>query len=272
MLLPFMENEPLYSLIKSGEPTWPPGPVQPWGPLPWLGWPPLSYMDPGPSFHCPSDPRGVFQSAWGAAMPSANYNFCIGDIAVAISEGGAIQNPRGIFGWYNYCSIGDIKDGTSNTIAMSEHSTSTDYASRNIHGTGAQIALAGANPAAECLALKGPGNTILPTATVNGARGCNWSLAWGTIMSMNTILPPNSISCWDGGDGFHTSSGYLPPDSYHPGGVNVTMADGSCRFISDTIETGDLTAPCWPAPVQQSPYGVWGALGTKQGGETLDSF
>jgi len=54
------------------------------------------------------------------------------------------------------------------------------------------------------------------------------------------------------------------------------VADGSCRFISDTIDTGDLTQP---EPRQQpagftgqSPYGVWGAMGSKMGGETVSGF
>ncbi len=54
--------------------------------------------------------------------------------------------------------------------------------------------------------------------------------------------------------------------SYHPGGVNVVMADGSIHFISETIDTGDLTAP-QPISGQPSPYGVWGALGSRDGGE-----
>ena len=57
----------------------------------------------------------------------------------------------------------------------------------------------------------------------------------------------------------------MPPNSFHPGGVNGVMADGSVRFISETIETGTLTSP---APGSgQSPYGVWGAMGSKDGGE-----
>lgn len=48
------------------------------------------------------------------------------------------------------------------------------------------------------------------------------------------------------------------------------LADGSVRFISDTIDTGNLM-------VQQpddgaSMYGVWGALGSKAGGETIGEF
>jgi len=42
--------------------------------------------------------------------------------------------------------------------------------------------------------------------------------------------------------------------SYHPGGVNLAMADGSTKFISDDI---DLV--------------VWHALGTADGGEMVDS-
>ena len=51
------------------------------------------------------------------------------------------------------------------------------------------------------------------------------------------------------------------------------MADASTRFINDNIDTGDLTkkaAVCDrlanPTP---SPYGVWGAKGSKMGGEAI---
>jgi len=53
--------------------------------------------------------------------------------------------------------------------------------------------------------------------------------------------------------------------------------DGSVRFIPDTINTGDLNAPqgghhegTGTQPVQPGPsnYGVWGALGTPQAGES----
>ena len=43
-------------------------------------------------------------------------------------------------------------------------------------------------------------------------------------------------------------------DSWHPGGVNVTMADGSVRFIKNSINMQ-----------------TWMALGTKAGGEVISS-
>jgi len=52
----------------------------------------------------------------------------------------------------------------------------------------------------------------------------------------------------------------------------VGMADGSVRFISDNIDTGNLAVP---APLATaggpSPYGIWGALGSKAGGEPVSA-
>ena len=44
----------------------------------------------------------------------------------------------------------------------------------------------------------------------------------------------------------------LPPSSYHPGGVNVLLGDGSVRFIKDSIALS-----------------VWRALSTRNGGEIV---
>ena len=52
------------------------------------------------------------------------------------------------------------------------------------------------------------------------------------------------------------------------------MADASTRFVNDNIDTGDLTKKVGsgvdrlanPTP---SPYGVWGAMGSKMGGEAI---
>jgi len=46
-------------------------------------------------------------------------------------------------------------------------------------------------------------------------------------------------------DQFHIAS-----RSYHPGGVNVGLADGSVRFVSDSIQ-----------------FAVWKAFGTRSGGD-----
>ena len=51
------------------------------------------------------------------------------------------------------------------------------------------------------------------------------------------------------------------------------MTDGSARFISDNIDTGNLAAVTPAAAASSpSPYGVWGALGTKAGSEVIGEF
>ena len=58
--------------------------------------------------------------------------------------------------------------------------------------------------------------------------------------------------------------------SYHTGGAQALLADGSVRYISENIDTGNLAVSTTLGG--RSPYGIWGALGTKSGGETIGEF
>lgn len=87
-----------------------------------------------------------------------------------------------------------------------------------------------------------------------------------------TILPPNSVSAVR--DDL-TSGGILSPSSYHAGGVNVAMGDGSVRFVSETINAVSSFAPVNNSLANAkvvtsgpSHFGVWGALGSRDGGES----
>ncbi|MGL4941946.1 MAG: DUF1559 domain-containing protein, partial [Thermoguttaceae bacterium] len=77
-------------------------------------------------------------------------------------------------------------------------------------------------------------------------------------------MPPNSASCFQKGSPAADRNVYTA-NSNHSGGVNVGMGDGSVRFVSDTIDTGNLDAG---SSVSGSPYGVWGAMGTISGKES----
>jgi len=125
--------------------------------------------------------------------------------------------------------------------------------------------------ALRCLALKGPNGTFTPNPAGpdqwHHDRGQLWCYGEPGICCFNTVLPPNSISCTNAPGEW--GQGYFPPDSMHPGGVNAATADGSVRFISETINTGNLAAA---EPISgPSPYGVWGALGSKAGQDIVSA-
>ena len=78
-----------------------------------------------------------------------------------------------------------------------------------------------------------------------------------------TVLPPNGPSCTaHNNDNLSNASGIWTASSWHPGGVNGVLADGSVRFIPSTINsTGGPTL-----------YGVWGGLGTRAGQEAPSQY
>jgi prepilin-type processing-associated H-X9-DG protein len=84
--------------------------------------------------------------------------------------------------------------------------------------------------------------------------------AWFT-----TTIGPNSISCV--AENNSLSWGTFSPSSYHTGGVQVLRVDGSVTFVTDSVNTGDLNKP--QASGGPSPYGVWGAMGSMNGGESV---
>jgi hypothetical protein len=95
--------------------------------------------------------------------------------------------------------------------------------------------------------------------------------------AFHTAVPPNSPSCGhnvaSGGSGW----GVFSATSNHTGGVNGMMMDGSVHFISDTIDTGNLSLDqggvrsgtgTQPVNSGQSHYGIWGAIGTPSAKES----
>jgi hypothetical protein len=185
-----------------------------------------------------------------------NLCFCVGDTSQGIN--GATQ-PRGVFGYYSDVDTALIPDGTSNTIALGERAVCLDP--KYIKGGRANSIAVNGNPSICFSQVTGD--------TYNVSTGCIAGLRWADgnvgFTAINTVFPPNTPSCqtgtWDGDDGLY------PPTSYHPGGVMCAMADGVVRFFSDNVDTGNLTAAPPTTLRTPSPYGVWGKLGSRMGGE-----
>ena len=77
-------------------------------------------------------------------------------------------------------------------------------------------------------------------------------------------------------DGWYDDDvGSLPASSRHQGGAHVLMGDGGVKFVTDSIEAGNQRAMAIRhdnKPGKKSPYGLWGALGSRAAKETIQGF
>jgi prepilin-type processing-associated H-X9-DG protein len=160
-----------------------------------------------------------------------------------------------------------ICDGLRNTIAMSERRRANAGPDRGIHQTATRGGAWFDTPAG-CQAVYDPTTrsyvSSVSVAKINGER---WQDGGVSFTGFTTHSRPNSPSCsWSNHD---SSNGSYPPSSYHTGGINALYGDGSVRFIRESINVGTSTA-VGTNLTGPSPYGVFGALGTANGGETVN--
>jgi prepilin-type N-terminal cleavage/methylation domain-containing protein/prepilin-type processing-associated H-X9-DG protein len=258
----YLEQGSIYQLIEAGggSPTMRAG-----GGAPWASWSVWNVQLP--TLLCPSDGNG-YKSTRG----NHNYAFCIGDKVA--NNLWTNSGHRGIFTYQINVPISAIGDGTSNTIAMSEKLRANfgiRSANGELVGTATAVGVSSVvNNPGSCLTRANSDRAYIPGTQIKGRFGCYWTDGQTEVMAFNTVLPPNSPSCIDNTDpnadgpqGVHSAS------SFHPSGVNVMFADGSVRFMNNNIDTGNLGVPAPTAG--RSPYGVWGALGTRDGREPSNS-
>jgi prepilin-type N-terminal cleavage/methylation domain-containing protein/prepilin-type processing-associated H-X9-DG protein len=241
-----------------------------------------------PVLNCPSDAGDI--APRGSNRGTTSYAFCSGDNIEAsahtpaersdANQSLALMNTpirnRGMFGRQDYNPFAAVTDGLSNTIALAERSRP-----RRDNDKGSVIDDTSADPAnyipLACRAYWAGNQYVAgaPIFTGDTSPGYRWGDGAAYFAAVSTILPPNSAVCMVRGGGWTGISGHFAPGlwtatSEHPGGVNVAMGDGSVRFISETIDTGNLGAvPPPPTATGPSPFGIWGALGTKAGGEPI---
>lgn len=263
-LLPFIEQSAMYDQIRAGDPN---NNIPPWGPTPWSGW--AVWDRTPPSLICPSGTTEHTREEY------TNYSFSVGDSISGNDgwfDGDRVSNTvRGLFHVRHGSNMREITDGTSNTIAMSERlatsfSMGAKQQVRIREGTATGLSGLASNPAA--CAAEADGAFFANPGSVKGRTGWKWTDGRIEKVGFTTILPPNAASCAEGSDtNGDASTTILPPTSNHPGGAMGLFADGSVSFINETIDTGNISAATVTSG--QSPYGVWGAMGSKSGGESF---
>jgi prepilin-type N-terminal cleavage/methylation domain-containing protein len=263
-LLPFLEQKPLYDQHEAGG-DFGTGVVYPkGGPNAWdNAYPP--WRTQLKIVVCPSD-KPVFNAA---QQGKHSYAFSCGD-TITNSNSNNIFN-RGVFGSSRYKGFKDITDGSSNTIAMSERVWGNNLGITVASGQDVRTATAhnvtSVNTDPGSCYTRATGKRFVGVE-IKARFGFLWVDGQAERMAFTTVLPPNAPSCTnDANVNSDAAGGVFNPSSYHPGGVMGLMTDGSVRFISETINCGNIAAA--PVAAGPSPYGVWGAMGTTEGSEAV---
>jgi prepilin-type N-terminal cleavage/methylation domain-containing protein/prepilin-type processing-associated H-X9-DG protein len=234
-LTPYLEQTSVYNAIDFNVPIWAPAPT-------FAVFPQNATVvaTSVPSFLCPSDRGEVVTNGNGPG----NYVGCSG----SGGNGGVMYNADGTLFANSWRRFADITDGLSNTVFMSETILGSGAVDSTILPTGNQWKRS-------YRVFNGSATTPLTDSTCNSLttfrfnRGYAW-VDGGAVNGMyNHYLAPNSkISDCLG----RSSPGWKAARSWHSGGVQALMGDGSVRFISDTVDL--LT---------------WQAAATRAGGESV---
>ncbi len=204
---------------------------------------------PLPAFICPSDAEaGVNRNR--PFLAKSTGGLCNGMILPATVQfaksnypgcNGNRGNDDGIFSSGGDSNkIGDITDGTSNTIMVGER-PSNRYAKQTV-ATGPWAAVW----AGQELTCDGITNV--------------WCLLGKTEFQMNTGKHSLAASNTDAVD-----SPLLSFGSQHTGGANFVLGDGSVRFISENIQWND-------DPVGENDLGAYHMLGSMADGQVIGEY
>ncbi len=189
------------------------------------------------AFTCPSD--GPYSDT---TYPGNNYMVCAGSLRVFYNNY-TPEKASGIFMRQRETTFAEIRDGTANTIMLSEilkgddddstYSPKRDF-SRQLSGTWDQF------PTQAEVEAAGVACDAVAESDHKSNAGRQWMGCFPGYASFNTVAPPNwqHVTCCVGtGFGYACDrDGIVPPRSYHPGGVNVAMGDASVRFVGETVD------------------------------------
>ena len=201
-------------------------------------------------FKCPSEINEYKGLVYGFSNYHTNYGSWVKLKNEWDGPYGTNFVPYGTVKQVDASKLRDITDGTSNTLLYAEvcNGIGADPSNRDkrrdCYEAGSQSFTTAAAARAAFLAIDHK------TAATLG--GWNWrGYPWreGSIWrnGFNTLLPPNKPCFRPNGEWWELVT---PASSYHPGGVAACLADGSVRFVTESVDAD-----------------VWTAAGTMAGGE-----
>ena len=188
-----------------------------------------------PTLMCPSDPVNPKLHTWnpGGGQDnsqgfSGNYVLCAGNDYFNPGGPAGSTSLNGMFFALSKVRLTEVSDGASNTALASELVLTPDTYDNDIRGRYYNPAHCGT-----LFSTRVPPNTLIPD-----------QLDW-----CSSYPVPAAPCVWTGVNIFVSAR------SYHAGGVNLGLADGSVRFIPNAID-----------PV------TYRALGSRNGGEVLGGY
>jgi prepilin-type N-terminal cleavage/methylation domain-containing protein len=182
-------------------------------------------------FLCPSDGNGqpVVDSPWGQTWSRSNYVGFFGNIGEGAMTSLAPNHKKAAFGYNVAVKLAAIRDGTSNTMAVSEYLLGRKDTFRGGHWSD-----------------QAAGSQVYTQYSPNSSSP---DVLWPHELWCDNRPDLNQPCIYGSSDG---SSNTATARSRHAGGVLVGFCDGSVHFVRETL---DLT--------------VWQALGSITGGESV---
>jgi prepilin-type N-terminal cleavage/methylation domain-containing protein/prepilin-type processing-associated H-X9-DG protein len=210
------------------------------------------------TYLCPSEINDKERPGGSLTHYPLNYGVNLGTWFVYDPNTG--QGGNGLVHPNSTTSFADIIDGTSNTLAFAEVKAWNPYR-RDGGNPNAPSAPIPSTPA-DVISLGGDfkansGHTewVDGRAHQTGFTGTFVPNTQVAFSSDGTVRDIDFNSYREGKTATHLTYAVVTSRSYHPGGVNVILADGSARFVSETVELD-----------------TWRSLTTRDGGEVVGDY